>query len=75
MADSSKILWVGRKPLAEVAAFLIEHQRTGNVKPGFTPVYVMHESYCRFPQGIDLCICPGGPEVQIGGDPPQHADN
>jgi hypothetical protein len=64
-------LWLGRKPIPEVQAFLEEQYRLGNIKPGFTQVWISHDTDCRYPQGSGLCICDGGPEIQIGGNQPK----
>jgi hypothetical protein len=64
-------IWIGRKPIVEVQAFLEAQVRLGAIKPGHTQVWIMHEAECQFPQGNDLCICPGGPEIQIGGELPK----
>jgi hypothetical protein len=71
MAGQRPAIWIGRKPIPEVQAFLEAQYRAGNIKAGYTDVWIMHEAECQFPQGNELCICPGGPEIQIGGSKPK----
>jgi hypothetical protein len=64
-----RAVYVGREPLPSVTTWVEQH-RDRFPKGELVEVVVVHESYCRYPQG-GPCSCPGGPEIRVRGENPE----